>query len=313
MYMKVTWVFILSMSSILDMTGCLPDKHLLSWLKPNPINILTLNAPPYFDSDLPQKMVTNLGDTAFLKCKVINLRNRMVSWLKTDPLQIISSGLYTFIKDPRYSSEYMEEENTWVLRITKVEYEDSGMFDCQVNTDPLMTYTVSLKVVKKDYRQFLNDAPQYAAEPSVKILGGYEHLVKAGSVLNLTCVVTTPTSYNQMTRWLHNDRIVTPKTGVSLLSENTPHTSVSCLIIHRVQHRDAGSYVCAAGDMGHDMAVVGIIEEVKPLKSFLPHNMMIPVIVLLSISSLIIVLGIVRTVARNSDEADSCSSRKSEV
>ena len=69
--------------------------------------------------------------------------------MKTDPLQIISSGLYTFISDPRYSTEYVEEENTWVLRITKVEYEDSGQFDCQVNTDPLMMHSFSVKVVSK--------------------------------------------------------------------------------------------------------------------------------------------------------------------
>ena len=62
-------------------------------------------------------------------------------------MEIISSGLYTFIRDPRYSVEYMEEDNTWVLRITKVEYEDSAVFDCQVNTDPLMIFPVSLKVV----------------------------------------------------------------------------------------------------------------------------------------------------------------------
>ena len=99
--------------------------------------------------------------------------------MKTNPLEIISSGLYTFINDPRYSVEYMEEENTWVLRITNVEYEDSGLFDCQINTDQLTTYAVSLKVIskdidkyrlglylcftEKDYTQFLNDAPLYAA------------------------------------------------------------------------------------------------------------------------------------------------------
>ena len=70
--------------------------------------------------------------------------------MKTEPLEIISSGLYTFIRDPRYSAEYMEEENTWVLRITKVEYKDSAIFDCQVNTDPLMSYTISLKVIGKN-------------------------------------------------------------------------------------------------------------------------------------------------------------------
>jgi len=303
----------LVMPITLDLVGSSPDKQNPILLKPNAINILKLDAPPYFGSDLPNKIVTNLGDTAFLKCKVFNLGNKTVSWLKTDPLQIISSGLYTFISDPRYSTEYMEEENTWVLRITKVEYEDSGQFDCQVNTDPLMMHSFSLKVVKKDYGQFLNDAPLYAVDSSVKILGGYEHLVKDGSVLNLTCVVTNPPSASTMTRWLHNDRIVTPKSGVSMLSEITPHTSVSCLVIHSVQQRDAGLYRCASGNTGHDMVLVKILKETTPDKSVLNHNMLIPVIFLLSISTVIIILAIVGTVVRNSEPAETCSRRKSHV
>merc|ERR1711915_503597 len=79
---------------------------------------------PYFGTNLPTKVVKRLGDTAFLKCKVFNLGNKMVSWIRTDPLEIISSGLYTFIGDSRYSTEYLSEDNVWVLRITNVRYED---------------------------------------------------------------------------------------------------------------------------------------------------------------------------------------------
>ena len=47
-------------------------------MKPNPINVLMVDSPPYYGNDLPQKIVTKLGDTAFLKCKVFNLGNKMV-------------------------------------------------------------------------------------------------------------------------------------------------------------------------------------------------------------------------------------------
>ena len=62
----------------LDITGSLPEGEIPRWLKPNPINILMVDSPPYFGTDLPQKIVTKLGDTAFLKCKVFNLGNKMV-------------------------------------------------------------------------------------------------------------------------------------------------------------------------------------------------------------------------------------------
>ena len=50
-----------------------------NWLNPNPMNVLKMSGPPYFETDLPHKVVTNLGDTAFLKCSVFNLRNKTVS------------------------------------------------------------------------------------------------------------------------------------------------------------------------------------------------------------------------------------------
>ena len=121
------------------------------------------------------------------------------------------------------------------------------------------------------------------SETSVKILGGHQHLVKVsqcntlqmilylvpqvGHVLNLTCVVTNPPSPQKMTQWLHNDRIVTPRSGVSIMSESSPQISTSCLIIHSVHERDAGSYRCAPGDTGHDMVRVDIIKgEYKLIK-----------------------------------------------
>jgi len=295
------------MSSYIDKTGSVPEGEIPHWLKPNPINILMVDAPPYFGTDLTQKVVTKLGDTAFLRCKVFNLGHQMVSWLREEPLEIISSGLYTFIRDPRYSVEYMEEDNTWVLRITKVEYEDSAIFDCQVNTDPLMIYPVSLKVVKPDYSRYLNDAPVHAAEPSVSILGHHQNLVKVGSVLNLTCLVTNPPSDLKLTQWIHNDHIVTPKPGLSMFSESSSHITTSSLIIHRVHERDAGTYRCAPGDMGHAIVVVHILEATTPMGGFLSQSMVIPLISLFIISFVIIILGVVTAMASQPVETENCT------
>merc|ERR1719341_2361795 len=81
-----------------------------------------------------------------------------------------------------------------------------------------------------------------------------------GHVLNLTCVVTSPPSPQKMTQWLHNDRIVTPRSGVSIMAESSPQISVSCLIIHSADVRDAGSYRCAPGDTGHAMVRVDVLQ-----------------------------------------------------
>merc|ERR1711892_1103216 len=197
--------------------------------------------------------------------------------------------------------------NTWVLRITKVEYEDSAVFDCQVNTDPLMMYPISLKVVKPDYSRYLNDAPVHAAEPSVNILGDHQNLVKVGSVLNLTCIINNSPSHLKLIQWIHNDHIVTPKPGLSMFSESSSHTSTSSLIIHRVHERDAGTYRCAPGDLGHALVVVHILEATTPIGGFLSTSMVVPLISLFIISFLIIILGVVTAMATQPVEAEHCT------
>merc|ERR1711892_1279499 len=137
-----------------------------------------------------------------------------------------------------------------------------------------MIYPINLKVVKPDNSRYLNDAPVHAAEPSVNILGHHQNLVKVGSVLNLTCVVTNPPSDLKLTQWIHNDHIVAPKPGLSMFSESSSHITTSSLIIHRVHERDAGTYRCAPGDLGHALVVVHILEA--PLGGFLTPSLVIP-------------------------------------
>jgi len=300
-------VCLLLVSSCLDMVGSLPEGEIPHWLKPNPINILMVDAPPYFGTDQAQRVVTRLGDTAFLRCKVFNLGNKMVSWLRADKLEIISSGLYTFIRDPRYSAEYMEEENTWVLRITKVEYEDSAVFDCQVNTDPVMMYPVSLKVVKPDHAHFVNDAPQLVPESSVSIAGGRHSLVMAGDALNLTCVVTNPPPNHGEVQWLVNDHLVSPRQGLSILSESSPSRTTSSLLIPQAHMRDSGTYRCAPGGTDHAVQFVEIIAELNP-ENHIPGHMVIPLVSLMIISFLLVILGVVTAMAATTDVSDNCSS-----
>jgi len=315
MLTRLNLLCVLLASSSLDMVGSLPEPEgeIPHWLKPNPINILMVDSPPYFGTDLAQKVVTRLGDTAFLRCKVFNLGNKMVSWLRADKLEIISSGLYTFIRDPRYSAEYMEEENTWVLRITKVEYEDSAVFDCQVNTDPVMMYPVSLKVVKPDHAQFVNDAPLHVPETSVTIVGGPHNHVKVGDALNLTCVVTNPPPHQGEVQWLVNDHLVSPRQGLSILSETSPSRSSSSLIIHEVHMRDSGLYRCAPGGTDHALQFVQIIAGLNHDEHLIPSHMVIPLVSLLIISFLLIILGVLTAMAATTDVSESCSSEVRQV
>ena len=45
-----------------------------------------------------------------------------------------------------------------------------------------------------------------------------------------------------------------------MFSESSSHISTSSLIIHRVHERDAGTYRCAPGEVGHAIVVVHILK-----------------------------------------------------
>jgi len=296
------------LSSMIGSTVSEPEGDIPHWIKPNPINILMVDSPPYFGTNLPPKVVKRLGDTAFLKCKVFNLGNNMVSWIRTDPLEIISSGLYTFIGDSRYSTEYLSEDNVWVLRITNVRYEDSATFECQVNTNPVMSYNVSLKVTKPSAGYFVNDAPQYLPERRVQVLGGRHQLIKAGIAHNLTCVVNNPPPGNRReVNWIHDDRIIIPRAGVSVLSEKSPDMIISSLIFQPIKIRHAGRYRCDPGSYGHDLVVLDVIKEESTEKGIIPKDMVMPIFSFMVFSVILLILGIIAVVARRCQESESCT------
>jgi len=89
------------------------------------------------------------GGTVELSCKVKELENRTVSWLQVEGLHIISAGRYTFTTDPRFTADYREIGQVWVLRIRQVQTGDAGEYECQLSGDPPITQTVTLVVHAK--------------------------------------------------------------------------------------------------------------------------------------------------------------------
>jgi len=93
------------------------------------------------------------GDTAELKCQIKNSTNRIVSWLRSDTLHILSVGYYTFTTDPRYTADYQDKDDTWLLRIRGVKAKDGGTYECQKSGEPVVSYTVVLTVLAQDTEQ----------------------------------------------------------------------------------------------------------------------------------------------------------------
>ena len=100
----------------------------------------------------------------------------------------------------------------WQLRIKDINYSDAGSYECQVNTNPILSHTVFLTVVGQ-YKQILTSDKftVYSPEPYTKILlDGPEEsatlYIDNRSVLNLTCAVYSP-EVPAAIFWKHNGKV----------------------------------------------------------------------------------------------------------
>lgn len=60
---------------------------------------------------------------------------------------ILTVGRYTFVGDERFVSYYAAGVETWSLVIEFVQERDSGLYECQVSTEPKMSQLYSLRVL----------------------------------------------------------------------------------------------------------------------------------------------------------------------
>ena len=99
-------------------------------------------------------------------------------------MHILTAGHYTYISDNRYEARYEENTDTWVLLIRSVQVRDSGLFECQLSSMPVISYFVQLTVL----------------ESTVEILGDDDLYVQSGSSHNLTCIIANLPSDSDVIR-----------------------------------------------------------------------------------------------------------------
>ncbi|XP_026465014.1 zwei Ig domain protein zig-8-like [Ctenocephalides felis] len=198
----------------------------------------------------PRNVESSPGQTALLHCNVRNLGDRTVSWIRGRDLHILTSGRLTFTADPRFSVSHTPGDLSWGLVVKKAKLEDSGRYECQVNTDPKINYNVTL-VVKEPQMQ---DSP-YISSTGAAISGPRLQTVKIGSTLTLTCSAplyrlqksSTGQTERQVT-WTKDGQPVSfqaERGGISVDTVWSQDLVRSSLTVALVGLEDAGSYACA--------------------------------------------------------------------
>ncbi|CAL7945484.1 unnamed protein product [Xylocopa violacea] len=207
----------------------------------------TLEAGPYFDATVPSNVTGLVGKTIQLVCKVKNLGNRTVSWIRHRDIHLLTVGRYTYTSDQRFEAMHTPRTEEWTLRIRYPQQKDSGIYECQVSTNPPIGHFVYLSVV----------------EPITEIAGGPDLFIDKDSTINLTCLVKYAPEPPSMIVWSHNHEAInfdSPRGGINLVTEKGPVTS-SRLLIQKAIEKDSGVYTCSPSNSNPSIVRVHIVNE----------------------------------------------------
>ncbi|XP_057321825.1 hemicentin-2-like [Microplitis mediator] len=191
---------------------------------------------PYFDEHSLKNYTAQLGTNAFLPCKVRQLGNKSVSWIRRRDAHILSVDRIMFIADERFQTIYADGSDTWTLKINYVQARDEGEYECQISTEQKMSHVVNLSVIV----------------PKVEIMGDQERHVKTGSTVTLRCVIKQSVEQPSYVFWFHDEnRVLGDQRGK--VEVHTPGGTEknfdSVLTIHNARLEDSGNYTCSPSQL----------------------------------------------------------------
>ncbi|ENN74097.1 hypothetical protein YQE_09070, partial [Dendroctonus ponderosae] len=185
---------------------------------------------PYFDAMTPRNITALVGKSAYLSCRVRNLGNKTVSWIRHRDIHILTVGSYTYTSDQRFQANHHTENDEWTLQIKWAQKRDAGIYECQISTQPVRSYFVNLNLVV----------------PTAQVLGGPDLYVDMGSTINLTCSVKYSPEPPAYIFWYHGGEVISydsSRGGVSVITEKGDVTT-SFLLIQHADISDSGKYSC---------------------------------------------------------------------
>jgi len=222
---------------------------------------------PHIDPYTGQNQTVQLGETAIITCKIYNVANRSVSWVRLPEGHILIVDGETFTQDTRISSVISRHNHVWSIRIQQVQPHDRGQYECQVSTEKKLSLVFQLHVVI----------------PKVQIRGGPDIFIHDGSPAQLECVVTEFILPPQSVVWHRDGQLLdtTLYTGLAHHVDTSVNRSLvssvsdlltslsSTLKIDPVSRNDAGNYTCKIGELTPVQAVLHVVDKLGEHKLFM--------------------------------------------
>jgi len=206
--------------------------------------VIDSQSPPYFLNTSRSLVYTTLGRTVILVCRVRNLGNRAVSWIRQSDLHILTVGETSYTNSLKFFPTHPPGSDEWNLRITNPGLADSGSYECQINTEPKKSRLYHLDVVIS----------------KAKIHGDRDVFVQEGSDVNLTCTALSTPEPPDRVVWRHNnlDLHLSTRGGIAIVTEK--RRRASNLMISRAVSSDTGNYSCTPSNAEADTVGVHVLE-----------------------------------------------------
>ncbi|KAH8403315.1 hypothetical protein KR222_010332, partial [Zaprionus bogoriensis] len=155
---------------------------------------------PIFDFGMPRNITGRTGHTeAIIKCRVDSLHDKSVSWIRKRDLHILTVGTATYTSDKRFQVTESKDSREWTLHVKSPLAKDSGIYECQVNTEPKMSMAFQLNII------------EISPDAKAVISGPHDLHFKAGSAIILNCVVKQPSVKDiGPIYWYRGEHMITP-------------------------------------------------------------------------------------------------------
>ncbi|KAI8117938.1 Zwei Ig domain protein zig-8 [Lucilia cuprina] len=158
------------------------------------------NSMPIFDFGMPRNITARTGHTeAIIKCRVDRLDDKSVSWIRKRDLHILTVGTATYTSDKRFQVTESKDSREWTLHVKSPQARDSGIYECQVNTEPKISMAFQLNVI------------EISPDAKAVITGPADLHFKVGSAIILTCIVHQPSVKDiGPIYWYRGEYMITP-------------------------------------------------------------------------------------------------------
>ncbi|XP_034951469.1 zwei Ig domain protein zig-8-like [Chelonus insularis] len=206
----------------------------LSFQSVNKKNVLEVEGPI-------KDVLAQTNGTAVLPCRIPDPAIGVVTWVRRRDRQLLTVGSETHSMDSRFVVRPSAID--WTLTIRNVKYEDAGLYECQIPTDPISHNFVRLTITEA-----------YSVIP-----GGPDLHVKQGSSLRLECQLLGATEPPTFMFWYRQERMINYDAEPGVKVDATKNGSV--LIVDKTKLSHGGNYTCQPSNARASSVMIHVIEE----------------------------------------------------